>query len=71
MGSALMKGREMAALASTFGWTVESGSKHPFLLTKQGKRCVPVRAKLQNPKEIRAILKQPEFPPDDWPAFLR
>lgn len=70
MGTALMYGRELVALAERHGWTDVGGSKHPHLLKKPGCRPVPVRAKLQNPNEIRAILKQLMIPRAEWPATV-
>lgn len=71
MGSALMKGLEIVKLANAHGWADEGGTKHPHLLKKAGKRPVPVRGKLQNPDEIRGILKQLEIPRAEWPTFLQ
>jgi hypothetical protein len=70
MGSALIDGADIVKLAERFGWADVGGTKHPFLLKKSGKRPVPVRNKLQNPNEIRAILKQLEIPRADWPAVV-
>lgn len=70
MGSALMDGVDLVRLAERHGWVDVGGSKHPFLLKKLGKRPVPVRNKLQNPNEIRAILKQLEIPRTEWPAVV-
>lgn len=70
MGTALMDGVDIVRLAERHGWEDVGGTKHPFLLKKSGKRPVPVRNKLQNPNEIRAILKQLEIPRSDWPAVV-
>ena len=70
MGTALLDGLDVVKLAEGHGWQDVGGSKHPYLLKKSGKRPVPVRHKLQNPNEIRAILKQREIPRADWPPVV-
>ncbi len=70
MGAALLMGRELVKLAEQHGWVDVGGSNHPFVLKKPGKRPVPVRHKLQNPNEIRGILKQLEIPKSAWPAIV-
>lgn len=70
MGSALMDGVDLVRLAERHGWVAVGGSKHPFLFKTVGWRPVPVRNKLQNPNEIRGILKQLEIPRTEWPAVV-
>ena len=70
MGTALLDGLDVVKIAERFGWHDVGGTKHPYLLKKVGKRPVPVRHKLQNPNEIRAILKQLEIPRSDWPSIV-
>ncbi len=70
MGTALMDGLDIVRIAERHGWQDVGGSKHPYLLKKAGKRPVPVRHKLQNPNEIRGILKQLEIPRAEWPAVV-
>ncbi len=70
MGTALMDGREIVRLAEQHGWREVGGTRHPYLLKKSGKPPVPVRHKLQNPNEIRGILKQLEIPRGEWPAVV-
>jgi len=70
MGSALLDGIDIVRLAERNGWENVGGSKHPYLLKKAGKRPVPIRNKLQNPNEIRGILKQLDIPRVQWPAVV-
>jgi len=40
-------------------------------MRKAGERTVPIRGKLQNPNEVRSILKQMGIPKADWPENLK
>lgn len=71
MGTALLDGIDLVRIAVRHGWVDVGGSKHPYLLKKDGKRPVPIRHKLQNPNEIRAICRQLDLPRDEWPAVVR
>jgi len=72
MGSAFMLGIELVKLAICHGWQDRGpGGSHPYVLTKPGCRPVPVRDKLQNPNEVRGLLKELGIPRVEWPAKVR
>lgn len=72
MGSAFMLGIEVVKLAARHGWDDRGpGGSHPHVLARPGSRPVPVRDKIQNPNEVRALLKQLDIPRAEWPAKVR
>jgi len=69
--ASFMTGREILKLAIRHGWVDRGGSKHPVRMVKPGKRTVPIRDRLENADEVRAVLKQLEIPRADWPEKLK
>ena len=59
MDSAFMLGIELVKRAAKHDWLDRGpGGSHPYILTKAGYRPVLVRDKLQNPNEVRGLLKE-------------
>jgi len=72
MGRADWEGKDRKKIGIEHGWKDEGpGGSHPFLRKKTGERTVPIRSKLNNPNEVRSILKQMGIPRSAWPKNLQ
>ena len=72
MGTAAWEGKDLKEIGLKHGWKDGGpGGSHPYLMKKAGKRTVPIRSKLNNPNEVRSILKQMDIPRSAWPINLQ
>jgi hypothetical protein len=70
--ASFMRGGDIVALASEFGWIdAGPGANHPHILKREGDRPVPVRARLDNRFEVQSGLKQLGVPRTAWPEKVK